>query len=1004
MIIYPAGNSLPTPLTRTPETMKTQHHFKQFPIQGSIFLGLLVMALFICSTLTAQDTLTRHDSIITQFLDKTPETLEDYLYLTKSFLDKSPEKALKISLDAIEKARRVGPDGLARAYKSAGVAAFRLRRFDEARLYYDSAIQSFGLVSDSVETAKIYNNLGILYSDFGFYVKAIEFYNKALQLNTLLKNQLSIGKNNNNIGALYFKLGAYQQAAEHFTIASDIARDHNDVPSLISVKNNLGLIRHEQKRYEEAHALYQDCIALSETEGDVIGKANALLNIGNMYVEQGRADSAFFYLNQALHIFEDAGASLARTWLAIGMAHRLNNNRRQAINALMKAEDDLNVFPDKELLIKVLNELYQNWDALGNKSEAYSALQRYHVIFGEVQALFDSTAVANLEARFEVEKKMDEVAVLTHEKEIKDQLIEKKEESNRTGQILLYVSLFAVVVLLFALFLFMGLYRKHKSINALLKQQNQALEQAKNELAVSHNIITEQEERLMLLINAMPDIICFKDGFGKWVIANDSDLTLFNLKQVDYKGKTDIDLIPYNPGNEDAFRACVVSDEEAWQSRKMSRSDEVIVNAEGMERVYDVIKIPLFYPDGTRKALIVIGRDITDRKQTENQLSEALQQAEEADRLKTAFLSNMSHEIRTPLNAVIGFSELLEDETLEKEKLKIYVRHIRENGQSLLTLLGDILELSRIESGNIQLHEETFSLTSFFKSMYQDFVHQAVRKGKIHLKVKAIIPQGEWLVKTDKNRIRQLITNLFDNALKFTGEGSISYGFEFIRHGKYAGKLHLFVSDTGIGIPESKKYLLFKRFTKIHEATGMVYPGVGLGLSIVEQIVNLFNGNIEVHSEAGVGTTMNIYLPIDPIEQADSGENQAESISTSDLKGKKVLVVEDVDSNFDLLNIILNALGIQVLRATEGQQAVDICRENDDIDLVLMDIQLPGMNGYDATTEIKSLKPHLPVIAQTAFAMANEKDACFRAGCDGYIAKPIKSQLLIPVLLQVLTR
>ncbi len=965
---------------------------------------LLLLLFFVAAEITAQsDSVSKLQLSGENFANKPPESLEDYLYLSKAFLSKNPEKSYTLSLMGIKVAKQhENTNGLALAYKSAGVAAFTLSRQKMAGLYYDSALAVFTQLADTIEMAKVLNNIGVLNVNIGQYVKAVDYYNKALQLNILIDNKESIGKINNNIGALYLQLGSYEQAASYFTNAYEIAKSLDDKASMLSIQNNLGLIRLDEGKYAEAGRLFKECVSIAEETGDIGGKGNALQNLGNLYLQQKRADSAFYFLDLALHLFDELEKPLSRTWYAIGKAHLLNQNHRQALNAFLKAEEDLRFYPDGEMRILVLKELYKSWDYLGNTKEAFIALKLYHQIFDSVKDLFDSTAVANLEARFTMDQKLEEVEALKTEKVIQEKILVQQKETNETNRKLLIITLLILVILFISLVLYFSMYKRHKKLNTLLIEKNTLLENAKNELDKSQKLYAEQEERLTLLINALPDIICFKDGMGRWVIANQADLELFALDNVDYKGKTDIDLIPCSPSNEMAFRACVVSDEEAWQQRKMIRSDEIITDPAGNDRVYDVIKMPLFHADGKRRALIVIGRDITERKQTEIQLTAALQKAEESERLKSAFLSNMSHEIRTPLNAVIGFSELLEAGNLSEEKLSTFVRHIKDNGNALQTLIADILELSRIESGSIQITEETVNLGNLFTSFYEEFLRLAQARGKQNLAIKIQVPTGEQLFISDKQRIRQVMTNLFDNALKFTGEGSISYGFKVVRNQANEPLLHLYMTDTGIGIPETKKHLLFKRFTKIHEGSGMVYPGAGLGLSIVEQIVKLMGGNISIHSKAGYGTTVNIFLPAKFGTPENQNVLQDDQMTVMDLKGKNVLVVEDVDSNFDLLKIILESLGMNVIRAIEGHRAIQICEETEQLDLVLMDIQLPGMNGYEATRLIKQIRPQLPVIAQTAFAMTNEKDACLEAGCDGYIAKPIKSQLLIPVLQQIL--
>ncbi len=931
-----------------------------------------------------------------------PESVDDYLYLSTRFLKNSPDKALEFSLKAVQEAKAANKQSLlAKAYKSAGLASQSLKNYPTSLSYYDSALFIYLHSKDSSEMAKIFNNLGIVYSGLGHYVKAIDFYNKSLNIRRLKQYSDGLGNVKNNIGWLYYCLNDFEKAAPYFEEAYQYANENNNQSLLLTTLNNQGLILYHKKEYTDAIKKFTECVVLAETLNDHGAKGNAYLNLGNIYVDQKKSDSAFIFLTKALLIFQENNKPLAKTWLGIGKAHRLNNNERQALNAFLKAEEDFAYFPDNSLRIKVLDELYKSWERLGNAAEAFNALKNYHSLFDSMKELNDSTSVASLQAKFDVDKKINEVATLQTEKVEQSKMIVQQQKENNLSKILLIFSFLAVFVLLIAVFFYSRIYRKHKKINSLLKRQNRLLEQAKNELASSNAAVAEQEERLLMLINAMPDMICFKDGEGKWRIANQAILSIFDLKNIDYKGLNDLDLIAFSPSKENAFRACVVSDEQAWQQGTMLRSDETITDPHGKERVFDTIKIPLFHPNNTRKALIVLGRDVTDRKQYELNLSNALSKAEESEKLKSAFLANMSHEIRTPLNAVIGFSELLEADDLTKESLRKYVRHIRENGSTLLGIIGDILELSRIESGAFKIKNEAYNLKELFHEVHFLFLQLTHQKGKKHLRLITSIPTNDIIISSDRYRLRQVLTNLFDNALKFTQEGFIEYGYKVLNPNSENPILQIFMKDSGIGIPENKKHLLFKRFTKIHESDGLVYPGTGLGLSIVHQIVFHFGGKVQIESETEKGTIVEISMPIQLSNLPATSPPTAKK-NMVELKGHKVLVVEDVDSNFELLKVILETWGMTVLRAIEGQQAIEMCQETHDFSLVLMDIQLPGINGFDATRAIIKLFPHLPIIAQTAFAMSDEKDACMMAGCDGYIAKPIKAQLLLPVLLEVM--
>ncbi len=987
-------------MTNTPSSPLRSMPFElRFPTV--CFSLWMLMMFWFALPIQAQNNTQRQDSIISQFLDNAPETLDDYNYLIKMFLDKVPEKSFKLSLEAIKKTKKNGGEPLAKAYKFAGVAANRLRQFDQANMYYDSALQIFAEIPDSVEIAAIYNNMGNLYNNFGLYVKALEYYDNALSMFEYLNNKHNYGAVNNNIGTLYQKLNSYEEAYGHLQISLEIASELNDTTTMISILNNLGTIRLAEKKYDEAKKLFRQSQTLAKQKKDLHNIGITLVNIGHTFIQQRQSDSAFHYLNKAYGIFQETGHSLADVWYMMGLAHKVNNTHRQALNAFMRARDEVELYPDIELKTNILKELYETWQKVGNEAEAFHALQGYLQLTDSLKASVDQATAANLETRFNVAKKAKEIAQLKKENETHEKAIIKAKETNRFNRQLLILSLLAILILLGMIMFILRTNRRSVKMNRLLQKQYEELEKTKNELTLSHNTIVEQEEKLSILINAMPDIIAFKDGMGRWLVANTSILNLFRLNNADYKGKTDIDLIADSPECELAFRVCAISDEEAWQKHSPIRSDETIIDPMNIPRVFDIIKIPLFFSDGARKGLLIIGRDVTERKQAEIDLEAALQKAEETDRLKSAFMANMSHEIRTPLNAVIGFGELLETENHDPQKAREYVRHIRTNGIALLHLINEILELSVIESGNIRPQFEIFDIQQLFSELNETFSQLAHHKGKENIKIKAVIPSySPTEVYSDKNRIRQILVSLFDNALKFTGEGSISFGYEIGQSDNNHQNLRFFVSDTGIGIPQSKQHLLFKRFTKLHESSGMIYPGAGLGLSIVQEIVQLLDGQIHVDSIAGSGTTFQIEIPFTVPDQSQKFVQGKRDVDH--LIGKKVLIVEDVDSNYELLEVILKSLGMQSIRAIEGQQAIDISKEQDDIDIVLMDIQLKGMNGYEATRAIKKFKPDLPIIAQTAYAMSNEKDACFAAGCDGYIAKPIKRQLLIPVLAQII--
>jgi len=454
-----------------------------------------------------------------------------------------------------------------------------------------------------------------------------------------------------------------------------------------------------------------------------------------------------------------------------------------------------------------------------------------------------------MQARFQVDDKMREVKNLQKENLIQERLLTEQFQKLRFQRIALIFSVLLLISLLILLITFFRMNKRIRKANATLESQNIALEDAKKQLSQSHLDLQEKEELLRTLINSTPDIICFKDGKGRWLQANEADLELFGLKDVDYRLKTDLDLIEFSPFHRQAFLTCATSDEITWQKRTITRNDEAIETASGEMRVFDVIKVPLFNDENERKGLIVLGRDISVRKMTEKKLEMALQKAEESDRLKTAFLSNMSHEIRTPLNAILGFSKLLDDESLSKTEKVGFIKLIHENGNALLNLIGDIIDLARIESGETLLNLKQSNLSQLFVSIFQTY-HQIISKKTKNVTISLNIPEKDTRLMIDIEKIRQILVNLIDNAVKFTENGTIEFGFVLNTNEKNeAETIQIFVKDTGIGIQPEKQGIIFERFTKLNTDNKKLYPGTGLGLSIVRQFVQIMGGTIRLVSQ-----------------------------------------------------------------------------------------------------------------------------------------------------------
>jgi CheY-like chemotaxis protein len=372
-------------------------------------------------------------------------------------------------------------------------------------------------------------------------------------------------------------------------------------------------------------------------------------------------------------------------------------------------------------------------------------------------------------------------------------------------------------------------------------------------------------------------------------------------------------------------------------------------------------------------------------------LIEAKEKAEESDKLKTAFLQNMSHEIRTPLNGIIGFSRLLEDEDITKEEIKEYTGVIQNSGIRLIEIVNNVLDISKIETGQVKINNKSFSVNSIITNLNSFFSPIASAK-ELKLNAHTFLDDANCIVNLDDAKLHQILTNLINNSIKFTNTGSIDFGYEIV-----GNEIQFYVKDTGSGISAEDQEKIFERFTQANSAITRGYEGAGLGLAICRGLVELMGGRLWVESEAGKGSTFFFNLPYCPSSLAENFKQKRADIEQHQ-KRVKILIAEDDRTSFEFLKKILKSDKYMILRAENGQQAVDIVKATPDIDLILMDIKMPVLNGMEATKQIKQIKPDLPIIAQTAYAFNEEMEEILSIGCDDYIIKPIEKDKLLLLL------
>jgi len=392
---------------------------------------------------------------------------------------------------------------------------------------------------------------------------------------------------------------------------------------------------------------------------------------------------------------------------------------------------------------------------------------------------------------------------------------------------------------------------------------------------------------------------------------------------------------------------------------------------------------------GTITHYVKISENITYLKKIERDLKKAKQEAESANNYKNHFLANMSHEIRTPINSIIGFSELMNNEQLPIQKRNKYSEIIEENSQALLRLIDDIIDVSKIEANELKVKKEACALGELFSELELTYNNFLKRKQNRELKLIFQLPEEAHhdVIFTDPYRLKQILNNLFLNALKYTESGHIDIGYNIIGD----NKLRFYVSDTGAGIAQERIKNIFKRFNYSDDSTNSSVES-GLGLSICKDLALLLGGDINVKSVAGEGSVFYLTLPYDKIKIPMVRSTAAPMIPTQakyDFSNYTIMVAEDTPYNYEYLNSILQKTGANIVWAKDGIDVLTIFNTTK-IDLILMDIQLPEISGYEATTQIRLKDLNIPIIAQTAYAMAEDKQKCFDSGCNEVLIKPIR--------------
>ncbi len=522
-----------------------------------------------------------------------------------------------------------------------------------------------------------------------------------------------------------------------------------------------------------------------------------------------------------------------------------------------------------------------------------------------------------------------------------------------------------------------------ESIYEEFKKLSTEFQQHENQRNEALHCLMIEEQRYREMAELSPLSIFETDFSGRLTFVNRTMLQKFSFLNHEWKDKTLFEIV------------------ESKEKALYIKNQAYLENYEFEARKPDGSTFPaLLYFTQTKtgknaggfRGVIV---DITARMKYINALKREKKRAEESDQLKTAFLANVSHEIRTPLNGIMGFAELLSSELENKEESELYIEQIKQSSEVLLNLISDILDIAKIETGEIPINVTKFNVNSVLVDIFKNFNEAPeTRSNNVHLKLD-VKSDEEILLYSDRNKLIQILNNLISNAIKFTEKGEILICYTIIDN-----NIEFKVKDSGIGIPKEKQHVIFERFRQADDSITRKYGGTGLGLAITKSLVEILGGTICVNSKINEGSEFIFTIPYSPNE--DIGENisfhkgkNSQHGKAYDFKGYTFLIAEDDMSNFTYIKKALRLTGAEIIHACDGMEAITKYNENPSIDLVLMDLNMPRMNGNEATRYIRETNKEIPIIVQTAYALSSEKEEAFNAGCNDYITKPILKNLLL---------
>ena len=873
-----------------------------------------------------------------------------------------------------------------------GLILLEQKKYDDAVEFFRKGLSGAEKFDNKTALSDIYHNLGKSYFEMGDYSKALEYYHKALDVDTQVGAKQA--HTLNNIAQVYIELDYYDNALKYLLRAEQITQKNNNLTELRDIYNNLSVVYERIGDFKKAYSSYMKYNVYDDSIKDQ-AYSTKLEEEKTLYeVETEQKEIERIKLKNEIQLEKKESQLRRKNIIIYGFiilsiivfffllfVYRMYAQKRNANRLLHKQNEEI-IRADKAIKDvnralkeneKRLRRIVREMPVMINAFDDSGVVTFWNKECERVTGYSEDEIIGNKNVlqmlypdkkyRKFIRKEMADHSFNYQNYETRITCKDGSEKTISWSSVSLTVPIPGW---------------KYWEIGIDVTERVKA-----------EHLMQKNQEMLRGIFDSSPSAIVVLDLDYRVIDGNAASLKLFKFKKMeDVLNLSVFDFIP-----EDEHQLVMEELKKSFEKEYSSNSQYELVKADGTTFYAETSGSVIKDSSGNHVGIVVVVVDITERLNFIEKLKHAKTAAEQSDRLKTAFLANMSHEIRTPMNSIIGFSNLLSDSGVEEEKKSEYLHHIVKSSNALLSLIDDIIDISKIEAGQLAISKSEFKINSIVRELFDSFKESNIND-KVAMNLELPSGSDSFKINSDSSRVRQVLTNLIGNALKFTEKGAVTVGYNIEGKSKQS-EIGFYVSDTGIGIPKDMHETIFERFRQVDETASRKFGGTGLGLAISKRIIELLGGRIWVESEPGKGSTFYFTLPFEMEEKKLSKGNKKFWSSQYNWNGKTILIAEDEDTNYELLKAALNKTGVDLIRVTNGLEAVEYCKTNKSIDLVLMDIRMPKMNGYEATKKIKSFWKDLPVIALTAYAMAEDGAKSLDAGCDLYLSKPIRPSKLL---------